>query len=463
MTDGSMKGKRVLVAGLGKSGAAASLALICEGALLSVYDDRDIEKEEVDLYQKLKEAKSEFFLNGSPLPESDWDLVVLSPGIPADLPFAARARGRGIKIIGELELAYILSRGKFAAITGTNGKTTTTTLVGELIKASGQKTMVAGNIGIPVTSVVRESDDETWFVAEVSSFQLETIELFRPEIAAFLNLTPDHLDRHKTMESYASAKARIFENQDEGDFLVYNADDELVSQICEKALSRKLPFSRRERLKEGAYISDGNIEFSGLGFKEPVSVIRTDALKIPGTHNLENALAATAIAFAAGVDKAAINKILGSFKGVGHRIEFVAEVDGIRFVNDSKGTNPDASIKAIEAIGGKNNLILIAGGYDKDADFSEYVKAAQGRVKKFILLGSTAGKIKASALREGFPDTDILITGGMGEAVRLGFEFADAGDIVLLSPACASWDMYENYEERGTHFKTLTGELESRI
>jgi UDP-N-acetylmuramoylalanine--D-glutamate ligase len=278
--------------------------------------------------------------------------------------------------------------------------------------------------------------------------------MFKPQIAVFLNLKPDPMDRHRTMEAYGAAKARIFENQDAGDFIVYNADDELVASLVSGAKSERLPFSRKKALVAGAYVRDGMIVFDGRDGKGPVSVLDIKELQIPGTHNLENALAAVAASFAAGVQPETIAETLRSFKGVEHRIEFVAEIDGVKFINDSKGTNPEASIKAIEAIGDGSGILLIAGGYDKGADFTDYIRAARGRAKKLLLLGATAEKIKDCALAEGFSPADIVKTGGMREAVRLGFGFAGPGDTVLLSPASASWDMYKDYEERGFHFKS---------
>ena len=455
----SMKGKRILVIGLGKSGVASFDALLKEGALPAVYDDRDIKKEDPLLFEKLKKTESECFLGGKPVTGKGWDLFVLSPGVPLSLPFITEAKNAGTKIIGELELAYILGHGKYAAITGTNGKTTTTTLIGGLFSSAGLKTVTCGNIGRPVVTESTRAGAGTWLVTEVSSFQLETIDRFRPKIAVLLNLTPDHMDRHGDMENYAAAKARVFENQEADDILVYNADDDLVSMLAAGARSTVLPFSRKKILKTGAFVKEGNIVFAGSEDEEPICVMRADSLRIPGSHNLENALAGVAVSFAAGIKPDVIAKTLMDFKGVEHRIEFVAEIGGIRFVNDSKGTNPDASVKAIEAMG--DNILLIAGGYNKDADFSEYVRAAKGRVKKFLLLGDTAGIIKECALGAGFPDKDIVMAGGMGEAVRLGYECASAGDTILLSPACASWDMYENYEERGAHFKEAVKKLEA--
>ena len=448
----AFKDKRILIAGLGKSGTAAFDALVRSGSVPAVCDDRDIEKEEPLLFEKLLAAGAGRYFKGMPVPDEKWDYVIMSPGVPPSAPFAERARARGSVVIGELELSRRIGRGRYAAITGTNGKTTTTTLVGEIFRAAGLKTAVCGNIGTPVVSEAVDADDDTWLVTEVSSYQLETIDGFRPKIAAVLNLTPDHMDRHKSMENYAAAKARLFENQEADDVLIYNADDEQVCSLIYGARSGKIPFSRTKVLAAGAFVSGGVIVFADPA-GNTVPVIGAEELRIPGAHNLENALASAAAAFAAGVDHDVTAKVLKEFKGVEHRLEFVAEVDGVRFVNDSKGTNPDASVKAIDAVG--NNILLIAGGYDKDADFTDYVRAAKGRVKKFLLLGTTAEKIRNCALAEGFAPGDVIVAGSMEKAVSLGREYAEPGDTVLLSPACASWDMFKDFEERGDMFREL--------
>jgi len=453
-----LKGKRILVAGLGKSGTAAFDVLVKTGARPAVFDDRDIENDEPMLYKKLLSAGAECYFNGLKAPDEEWDLVVMSPGVPTNASFVERARARGAEVIGEIELSWRLGRGRYAAITGTNGKTTTTTLVGEIFKAAGFKTVVAGNIGTPVVSESVKASDDTWLVTEVSSFQLETVDRFRPGIAAILNLTPDHMDRHKDMENYAAAKARIFENQEAEDALIYNEDDELVRAIAAGARSKRIPFSRVKELDTGAFVLEGTILFADEN--SIVKVIKVEELQIPGTHNLENALAAAAMAFAAGIAPEVIAQALKRFEGVEHRLEFVLEVGGVRFVNDSKGTNPDAGIKAIEAVG--KNILLIAGGYDKSADFADYINAANGKVKKLLLLGATAEKVRVCAIDGGFSEEDVIMAGSMEKAVTIGAELAKPGDTVLLSPACASWDMYLNYEERGADFKARVKELEGR-
>ena len=452
MTPGMFENKKVLVAGLGISGKAAFDALVGAGALPAVYDDRDIEADDQEFFGKLKAAGAALYLKGAAVPDEAWDFVVLSPGVPPWLPFVEKAAARGAEVIGELELSCRIGRGVYVSITGTNGKTTTTTLVGEIFNAAGLKAAVCGNIGEAVVTKALEADDETWLITETSSFQLETTRWFRPRIAAFLNLTPDHMDRHKTMDNYAAAKAKIFANQKDGDVLVYNADDARVAALAKASKAALLPFSRTKTFETGAFVKDGKLMVAVQGMA-PAPLIDAGELQIPGAHNLENALAAAAVAAAAGISPKVTAGALKNFKGVEHRIEFVAEAGGVRYVNDSKGTNPDASIKAIEAIG--QDFLLIAGGYDKGADFTDYIRAAKGRAAKLLLLGTTAEKIRACALAEGFGETEIFIVKGMEEAVRLAAELAEPGDTVLLSPACASWDMYKDYEERGRHFKGL--------
>jgi UDP-N-acetylmuramoylalanine--D-glutamate ligase len=371
-----------------------------------------------------------------------------------DLPFISEARNLGIEIIGELELAYQFSKGKFIAITGTNGKTTTTTLVGEIFKHSGRKTEVVGNIGTPVIDKAIDSTDDTWFITETSSFQLETIKNFHPVVSVLLNITPDHMDRHKTMDGYGAAKARIFENQNENDFFVVNYDDEFAFSYGKLSKAKVVPFSRKVKLEFGCYVENENIVIANQA-GEKIEICKVKELKIPGLHNLENALAAAATAYFAGVDTKSIGESLRSFEGVEHRLEFVREYQKVRYINDSKGTNPDASIKAIEAFDG--NIILIAGGYDKGSTFETFIGSFNGKVKKMILLGKTGPFIKQTAEDMGFKE--ILMAKDMDQCVEFAFEIAAPGDIVLLSPACASWDMYKCFEDRGEHFKNCVMNL----
>lgn len=449
-----LKDKKVLIAGLGLSGKAVLEKLSSEGAQIAVYDLKDIEWDDPRLFKKLEITQIPAFLNGIEVPDEDWDYVVLSPGIPMDTQFVKNARKRGSRIMGELELAYELGHGKYIAITGTNGKTTTTTLVGKIFSNAGEKNIVGGNIGTPVISSIDDSDDSTFLVTEVSSFQLESVIDFKPNISAILNLTPDHMDRHKNMENYSATKARIFENQDMDDYLIYNYDDEAVCKMVQTAKCNKIPFSRKHELDMGAFVKNGKIVIRDQnGVTE--QLIDADELTIQGPHNLENALAAAAIAYFAGIKPHVIGRTIKDFDGVSHRLELVTTKRGIKFVNDSKGTNTDASMRAIDAIG--KGIFLIAGGFEKNSDFKEFIRSFDGRVKHLLLIGETAERIKADAEELGF--TDITLCADMGACVRAGYEYAQEGDTVLLSPASASWDMYKNFEERGDHFRKVVEEL----
>jgi len=358
-----------------------------------------------------------------------------------------QAAERNIPVISELELAYSCCRAPIIAITGTNGKTTTTALLGEILKASGRTTHVVGNIGVPFTEKAMDMEGSHTAVVEVSSFQLESIRNFRPYIAVILNITEDHMDRHKTMENYIAAKARIYENQTKGDILILNADDRVLSGIETDNKGESFYFSRHKVLNKGAWVENGKIVLNiGNG---SVPVCSTDQVGIPGSHNLENALAAVLAAGLCGTESETIARVLKEFPGVEHRIEKVAVINGVTYYNDSKGTNPDSSIKAIEAM--KGSTILIAGGYDKKSDFTEFVNAFNDKVDALILLGETAGIIAAAAREKGF--TNIHMTKTMEEAVEKAYELSSPGQNVLLSPACASWDMFRNYEERGRIFK----------
>lgn len=449
-----LKDRKILIAGLGLSGKAALEILSKTEAKIAVYDERDIEWDDPRLFKKLDITEIPAYLNGMEVPDEKWDYIVMSPGIPLDSDFVARAKEKNAEVIGELELAYEMGKGKYVAITGTNGKTTTTTLVGEIYKNAGEKTIIGGNIGSPVISSINESDDDTFLVTEVSSFQLETVEKFKPIVSAILNLTPDHMDRHGTMKNYGEAKARIFKNQDKNDFLIYNYDDEEVSSLVEHADTNIIPFSRKTELSVGAFVKDDKIIINGIDGKT-VELVGTSELIIPGTHNLENALAAAAIAYFGGVDSSIISKTLREFKGVAHRMELVSTRRGIKFINDSKGTNPDASMKAIDAVG--EGIFLIAGGYNKNSDFHDFINSFNGRVKHLLLIGETAQTIKETAEELGF--TSITLCESMGDCIRLGYEYAEEGDTILLSPASASWDMYKNFEERGDHFRKIVEEL----
>ena len=381
-------------------------------------------------------------------------MVVLSPGVPTYIELVQRAAAAGAEIIGELELAYRLSKGRFIAITGTNGKTTTTTLVGEIFKAAGRKTGVVVNIGVAAVTEARRADEDEWLVTECSSFQLETVREFHPVVSAILNLTPDHLNRHKTMEAYAAAKANVFMNQTGDDFLVINKDDPACFALAEGCRAKVVPFSRKEVLDFGAYC-DG----AGLYLADGANcmlICPRGALQIIGDHNVENVLAAAAISYFAGIPIDVISATVRAFAGVEHRIEFCGTVDGVKYYNDSKGTNVDAAVIALKAL--ENNIILIAGGDGKAQDFTVLGENLLGRVKHLILFGRDARQIGDAATVAGFDA--IHYEKDMNDCVRKAFSLAKAGDKVLLSPACASWDMYDNYEQRGRHFKDCVRHLE---
>lgn len=450
----NMKNQKVLVVGLGKSGIAALQAMLKLGARVSVQDSKPAEEVDPQLLAFLEGKDVGCYFGRDPEDMSIFDMLILSPGVSPDLAFVKKAQELGVEIIGELEIAYRIGKGSYAAITGTNGKTTTTTLVGEIFKKAKRKTYVVGNIGVAVISKSLTAEEDSWLVTETSSFQLETIRYFKPAVSAILNLTPDHLDRHKTMENYGKAKARIFENQGEGQYLVINYDDKDCFALAKDCKATVVPFSRTEALEFGAFIQDGYLTVRDEEGRE-IRFCKAEELSIPGTHNLENALAAAAISYFAGIDPQVITEALISFQGVAHRLEFCGQVEGVRFVNDSKGTNPDASIKAVEAIDG--GIVLIAGGYDKNSSFEELIRAFRGKVKHMVLLGKTAENIKKTAEDLGF--TDSIIVKNMEECVREGFKLAEPGDTVLLSPACASWDMYTNFEQRGEHFKSCVDRL----
>jgi len=447
-----LKNKKVLVVGMGKSGLSAVEVLLKVGAKVSVQDSKEENAIETETVEYLKKNCENCFFGEKP--EGQFDLLVLSPGVPPALDFVREYAEKGTEIIGELELAYMVSDSTFVAITGTNGKTTTTTLVGEIFKRAGKDSYTVGNIGVPVASAAVDAKKGSYMVTEVSSFQLETTKRFKPIVSALLNLTPDHLNRHGDMEGYGAAKAKVYANQTKENYYVVNYDDPESMKWAEKCPATVVPFSRIVELPFGAFVKDGKIVILNEK-KELIEFCGVDELQIPGTHNLENALAAAAIAYFAGIDVAVITAELREFMGVEHRIEFCDEIKGVRFVNDSKGTNPDAAIKAIEAM--KGGIILIAGGYDKGSNFDEFVTHFGDKVKHVMLLGVTAPKLLESCEKIGYKNTHMVKD--LEECVREGYKLASAGDTVLLSPACASWDMYPNYEVRGKHFKSIVGEL----
>lgn len=449
-----VKGKKILVVGMGKSGKAAVQELHKLGAQVVAQDVHTVDAVDPKFAKYLEKEGIPALFGCNPDNMGEYDLVVISPGVSPDLSFLQEARLSGVEVIGELELAYRLSKGTFIAITGTNGKTTTTTLVGKIFEKARRKTAVVGNIGVAVVSKALESTEDEWMVTEASSFQLETVKKFHAKVSAILNLTPDHLNRHKTMEAYGAAKAQVFRNQDENDYLVINYDDKTCFALAEKCKATVVPFSRKEELKMGAFLQDDEMVIRDEnGIVRPICSIHD--LKIIGAHNVENALAAAAISFFAGVDPESIREAIVEFPGVEHRIEYCGLVDGVKFYNDSKGTNVDAAVIALKAL--KENIVLIAGGDGKAQDFTELAENLQGRVKALVLLGRDANQIEACARKVGFDA--IYNEKDMNACVKKCMELAEEGDKVLLSPACASWDMYDNYEQRGDHFKACVQQL----
>jgi UDP-N-acetylmuramoylalanine--D-glutamate ligase len=448
-----LKNKRVLVVGLGKSGIAAARFLKARGAQVTVSDVRP-----AGLIAELPALLDAGIMveTGSHglLTFRRQDLIVVSPGVPSNTPELATVRTFGIPTIGELELGASFLQGQIVAITGSNGKTTTTTLIGEILKASGKPTLVGGNIGRPVVDMVAESKPETWSVLEVSSFQLETIETFHPRIALVLNITPDHLDRHGSFEAYAAAKARITENQTADDFLILNAEDEPTKLVAARTKAQIYWFSPRRQVKQGAFVHGESILFRAKEGGEVEPIMPVAEIPLAGAHNVENVLASVCAARLAGVDAQTIREAVAAFHAVEHRLEFVRDLNGVRWFNDSKATNVDATAKAIEAFPG--GIWLILGGKDKDSDYSTLSPLLRARVKAVITIGSAAEKIESQLAGV----VKIERAGTMERAVAWARNEAKSGDVVLLAPACSSFDQFENYEHRGRVFKQLVGALE---
>lgn len=447
-----MKGKSVLVVGLARSGVALVNYLAAEGAEVTLTDL----KTEVELADVLAELPDgiKTHLGGQPDTADGHDLLILSPGVPPTIPLVVEARKSGIEVIGELEFGYRQTCAPFIGITGTNGKTTTTSLVGYLFKLAEREHAVVGNIGTPVISRVKDLSEEGWFVCEVSSFQLETIVDFAPRIAAILNITPDHLNRHGSMAAYVEAKSRLFENQTYTDWVVLNYDDPYARALGKIAPSNVLYFSRKEKLANGVYLDGESIAVSENG--EHLELLKRSELSLPGDHNLENALAAVAIAYLAKIPFKTIVKGLRHFAGVPHRIEKIATCGGVTYYNDSKATNPEAAIVGLKAF--DVPVHLLAGGMDKGSDFTAFARFMKGRVKRAALIGETRESLARSIATEA-PQVETETFENLDEAVGWLASGAESGEVVLLSPACASWDMYESYEHRGDHFRTRVGEL----
>ena len=449
-----VKGRKVLVFGAGISGIGAAGLLEANGADVILYDGNE-KLDPASLKEQLGEKSGAAVLTGK-LPQetiTSLDMAVLSPGVPTDLPVVLAMKEAGVQVIGEIELAYQFGKGDVLAITGTNGKTTTTSLLGQIMKQAREEVYVVGNIGNPYTAVAGQMTEQAVTVAEISSFQLETIREFRPKVSAILNITPDHLNRHHTMEAYIEAKENIAVNQTEDDFCILNYEDRLLREFGENLRAKVLYFSSQRKLEEGIFLEDGEIVLCLNGQKE--TICHVDELQILGTHNHENVMAAAAMAYVYGVPAETIRKSVLSFGGVEHRIEYVAEKNGVAYYNDSKGTNPDAAIKGIRAM--KRPTVLIGGGYDKDSEYTEWIESFDGKVKKLILLGQTREKIARDAKKCGF--TDYVFADSFEEAVHMAVKEAVSGDAVLLSPACASWDMFPSYEVRGDKFKEIVNSL----
>lgn len=446
--------KNIVIAGAGKSGIAAAGLLAGKSGSIVLYDGNE-KLDKAELAAKLPENfKGEIILGT--LPEeviAKTDLLIISPGVPTDLEFVKKLRAAGAEIWGEAELGFRFDKGRLAAITGTNGKTTTTALLGEIMKTQYEKVFVVGNIGIPYTCMASETTADSVTVAEMSSFQLESVVSFHPQVSMILNITPDHLNRHHSMENYTLAKANIMMNQTAEETCVLNYEDERLRELAKQVKARVVWFSSVRELEEGLFLKNENI-VSRSGGAETV-ICSVHDLNIIGRHNHENVMAAAAGAMAMGVSLDHIREALKTFVAVEHRIEYTAEKNGVKYYNDSKGTNPDASIQAVKAM--TTPTILIGGGYDKGSEYDEWIRSFDGKIKYLVLMGQTAEKIAETAERLGYKNC--VFVNNMEEAVRFSYENAEPGEAVLLSPCCASWGMFRDYEERGRIFKELVRSL----
>jgi UDP-N-acetylmuramoylalanine--D-glutamate ligase len=446
-----LRNKRVLVVGLARTGMATALFCAARGARVTATDTRT-ESELDAAVAELRKAGVGLELAGhrQELIQGA-DLIIPSPGVPADAPLLQSARSKGVTIWSEIELASRFLKGRLIGITGSNGKTTTTSLIEHILRKAGFSTILAGNIGTPLISCVEKTSDKTITIAELSSFQLELVEKFRPNISVFLNLTPDHLDRHHTLESYAAAKARIFENQTEADSAVLNADDPGTTPYA-PAKPQLFWFSRKQRVAQGAFVRGNDILFRFEGTEE--KVLKLADIPLAGSHNVENVLAAVAATRLAGAQPAAVAKGVRSFAGVEHRLEFVAEIGGVRFYNDSKATNVDATLKALDAFPGR--ILIILGGKDKGSDYTVLQPRLREKAVLALLIGAAASKIEKQIAGS----VAIEQAGTIERAVETAANAARPGDVVLLAPACASFDQFQNYEHRGRVFKELVRQLE---
>jgi UDP-N-acetylmuramoylalanine--D-glutamate ligase len=442
-----LNGKRVLVVGLGRSGVASALFLKSQGARVTVSDVKSPEQLREEIPVLLDHGIAVETGGHGERTFQNQDLIVVSPGIPVDAAPIAQARALGQPVIGEIELAAEFLPVPIVAITGSNGKTTTTTLIGEILAAGGLKTLVGGNIGTPAISLIPQATPETVVVLEVSSFQLETIRSFRPKIGIVLNVTPDHLDRHRTFAAYVDAKARLFENQQPEDFAVLNADDPTCLDLAARTRAQVFWFSRKKEVEQGAFVRNGAVLFRRAGEQQEVTLASEIPLK--GVHNLENVLAAVCAGALMGCESTKIGDAIRNFKAVEHRLEYVATVRDVEYYNDSKATNVDATIKALESFPG--NIHLILGGKDKGSDYTMLNDLLRERVKSVYTIGAAAEKIQSQIKGA----TSIVSSGTIESAVKQAVAAAQSGDVVLLAPACASFDQFQNYEHRGRVFKDL--------
>jgi len=445
-----LKGKRTLVVGLGKSGVASALFMKAHGARVTVSDTKSGDELRNEIPVLLDHGISVETGGHGERTFRGQDLIVVSPGVPVDAPPLVQARSLGEAVIGEIELAAQFLPGPIVAITGSNGKTTTTTLTGEIMTAAGLSTLVGGNIGTPAISLAERAKPDTVIVLEISSFQLETIQTFRPKIAVVLNVTPDHLDRHRTFEIYADAKARIFENQQGSDFAVLNADDPTCVAMGARTNAQVFWVSGHKEVKQGAWVDDGNIVFRDTtGQRE---ILQVSEIPLKGAHNLENVLAAVCAGALMGCTPEKIRKAVHEFKAVEHRLEFTATISGVDYYNDSKATNVDATIKALESF--PANIHLILGGKDKGSDYTVLNDLIRQRVKRIYTIGAAAAKIESQV-----KGAEVVHAETLENAVRKAHATAQSGDIVLLAPACASFDQFKSYEHRGKMFKEIVASL----
>lgn len=441
--------KNVLVIGAARSGIAAAKVAKKFGANVTLSDSKENLDVQISGVEVRLGKQTDELLRGI-------DLIIVSPAVPIKIPLLKSAAEKNIPIISEVELAYDLAQSPICAVTGTNGKTTTVTLLGLLLKTAFDKVGVGGNIGVPLSEVALEVGAGGCIAAEISSYQMEATKNFRPHVSAILNVTPDHLKRHGTMEVYQLMKEKIFAQETAEDFLVLNYDDERTREIIDRAACKVIYFSRRRELSEGAFVKNNRLIIKFNGTRHELCTV--DELGIKGGHNVENALAASLMAFLVGAPVDGIIDVLKTFQGVEHRIEFVRELDGVKYYNDSKATNTDSAIKALETFAG--HIVLIAGGDDKGTDLTDFLQLVNERVDYLILVGDAAARFKSCAINSGYPAEKILEAGySMQRAVELAKEISRSPQVVLLSPACASFDMYSDFEERGRDFKRIVTEL----